>query len=125
MKINKLNDEFFFEFASYILGVDVKFYKHDSKIKRDENCIKFKFYLGGEMEDGRKFLFKDDKCVFKSSEAIYAESQDLSYQWVQFLLANAVELTEQDRLEIVDSYNNNIEKEIRDYTSKKREALIV
>ena len=65
MKINKLNNKFFVDFASYMLDVDVSLYESDLEIKRNENNIKLRVYLGGEMEDGRKFVFKDDKCIFK------------------------------------------------------------
>ena len=125
MKINKLSDEFFFDFASCMLGIDITLYKHDLEIKRNENSVKLKFFLGGEMEDGRKFLFKDDKCVFKNASAVYGESQDISFQWVQFIMENAEDLTEGEVKEIVDSYNNNIENEINDFASRKRETLIV
>jgi len=125
MKINKLDNDFFCDFASYILGVDVKLYKTDLEIKRNENNIKLRVYLGGEMEDGRKFVFKDDKCVFKNSSLFNDGVRDISYEWVKYILEYADEFSEEDRMEIVDEYNENIENEIKDYALRKRESLIV
>ena len=125
MKINKLNNKFFVNFASYMLNVDVSLYESDLEIKRNENNIKLRVYLGGEMEDGRKFVFKDDKCIFKNAALLSETVRDVSYEWVNYLLENADELSEEDRKEIVDDYNENIENEIKDYTLRKREALIV
>ena len=125
MKINKLNDNFFFNFASEILGVDVLTYGSDIEIKRNENNVKLMVLWGGEMEDERKFIFKDDKCIFKNL-AYHADSaRDISYEWVQYILDNAEGLTNEEIREIVDDYNENIENEIKDYTVRRREALIV
>lgn len=124
MKINKLNNEFFYDFASWVLGVDVELYKHDLILERANDKIKLKVFLGGEMEDGRKLLFKDEKCVFKHCGCFNCESKDISVQWIKYLLEYADELTDEDKQEIVDKYNENIEKDINNYASKRRQSLI-
>jgi len=124
MKINKLNDDFFLGFISQKLGVDVMLYKHDLQLVRTEKAVKVKFYLGGEIDDERKFAFKDEKCVFVSN-LHNQPAQDISYEWVLYVLENAFELSEEERKELVDEYNKSIEAEIDDYVSRKREFLIV
>lgn len=124
MKISKLNDDFFLDFISQKLGVDVRLYKHDLHIVRTEISIKIKFYLGGEIDDERKFSFKDEKCFFMSN-LHNQPKEDISYEWVSYMLENADEFSETERKEIVDAYNRNIEKDISEYVSQKRETMIV
>ena len=124
MKINKLNNKFFCDFASKILGIDVCLYKEDMQIIRTEKSVKMKIYLGGESEDERSFFFKDDKCVF-IDYSIKAQSNDLSFDWVSYVLENVDELTNEEKMEIMNQYNANIEEEIENYASQTRESLIV
>ena len=124
MIINKLNDNFFFDFASSVLGENVSLYKQDLHIERNEDKVKLEVFLGGEMEDGRKLLFKDFKCVFKHCGCLNQNSTDLSYEWVSYLLDYADELTDEDKQELVDKYNENIEKDINNYASQRRQSLI-
>ena len=124
MKINKLNDDFFLDFISQKLELNVRLYKHDLQITRTESAIKVKFYMGGESEDERRFAFKDEKCIF-TSNLHNQPPQDISYEWVTYVLEYADELTEPERKEIVEAYNRNIELDINRYVSQKREAMIV
>ncbi|MBO5954575.1 MAG: hypothetical protein J6Q13_01245 [Clostridia bacterium] len=123
MRINKLNDNMFYNFASKMIGVDVRLYKDYIQMKRTDKGVKIKMYVGGELEDQRKILFQDTKCLFKNY-ALRQDAQDVSYDWVQFVLEYADELTEDEKEEIVDEYNQNLENEIENYASKKRQNLI-
>ncbi len=123
MKINKLNDSVFCDFASAVIGDDVTLYNHDLQIKRDEIGVKIRVFLGGEMDDYRKVLFQDGRCMYANA-ALNNGIQDLSYKWVQYILENVNELTEEEKQEIVDIYNGNIEKDIEKYAQAKREYLI-
>ena len=123
MIIDKLNKNVFYNFVSEKLGIDVINYEYDMHMQRNENSIQLKLYLGGEMEDERDFLFKDSRCIFRSLN-LHLNSQDLSYDWVNFLVANADELTEEEKQIIVNKYNRYIEKDIANYANQKRQLLI-
>lgn len=123
MKINKLDDEVFFDFASGVIGVNVELYKADLQMTRSDKGVKLKLYLGGEKEDERKLLFQDAKCVYVN-QAHGESKKDVTYCWVNYLLHEVDELSDGDKQEIVNSYNNNLENEIKNYTSEKREQLI-
>ena len=123
MKINKLNNNKFYEFASGMIGIDVTLYKDVLVMQKVEKGVKLKVYLGGEKEDERCFYFKDTKCYYVNN-AISAAKQDVSYAWIVYVLENAEELTDEEKESIVEEYNNNLENEIKNYTSQKREQLI-
>ena len=123
MKINKLNNQTFYDFASVVLGVNVELYKEVLQITRTENSVKLKLYLGGEIEDVRKFLFQDTKCIF-ANNAHGESKKDISYNWLMYLLEYVDELSEEDKQAIVDEYNLSLEKDIESYSSKKRQQLI-
>ena len=123
MRINKLNEDIFYDFASELIGVDVRLYQSDLQMKRSEKGVKIRLFLGGEIEDQRKILFQDTKCFYKNY-ALRQDAQDISYDWVQYLIECAGELTEDEKDEIIDEYNANIEKEIENYTTQKRQNMI-
>lgn len=123
MKITKLNDEFFYDFASEALGLDVGLYRHDLELLRSDKVIKLKLYLGGESEDCRKFLFRDEKCVFRNCSH-NQQDRDISYDWVKYVVKYANELSNADKQEIVNKYNNNIEHDIKQYAEQRRGSLI-
>jgi len=123
MKINKLNDQTFYDFASDVIGVDILLYKEVMQMKRTEKGVKLKVYLGGENEDQRKFYFTDTKCIFVNN-ALDVSEHNLSYDWIQYILDCADELSEEDKQEIVDEYNTNLEQDITNYATQKREQLI-
>ena len=123
MKINTLNDSVFCDFASAVIGDDVLLYNHDLEITRCEKGVKVKVFLGGEMDDYRKVLFQDGRCMYANA-ASNDGVQDLSYEWVRYLLENVDQLTEEDKQVIVDVYNKNIEKDIEKYAQAKRQYLI-
>jgi len=123
MKINKLNNNKFYEFASNMMGVDVTLYKDVLELQKVEKGVKLKLYLGGEREDERCLYFKDTKCVYVNN-AISSAKQDVSYEWIMYVLENAEELTDEEKAMIVEDYNNNLENEIKNYASQKREQLI-
>ena len=125
MIINKLNDNFFFDFASCILGEDVSLYKQDLFIERNEDKVKLKVFLGGEMEDGRTFQFKDNKCVFKHCGCLNQNATNLSYEWVSYLLECSEDLNDLEKQQIVEAYNKEIQKNIHDYALKQQEKLII
>lgn len=123
MKVNKLDNEIFYDFASQLIGIDVKLFKHDLELKRTEQGLKLKVYLGGEREDLRECFFQDCRCVYKNY-VHGSTKQDVSYDWVCFVIANADELTAKEKKELVDAYNANLEDEIQHYAKQKREHLI-
>lgn len=123
MKIEKLNDNMFYNFASQMIGVDVRLYKDDLFMKKSERGVKVTVFLGGEQDDKRKIFFQDTKCVFVNYSLTRSE-RDVSYNWVNYVLDNAEELTDDEKDEIVDEYNTNLEKEIESYASRKRQSLI-
>ena len=125
MKINKLNDEFFLDFASYIMGYEVRYHMTDMTFARNENSVKMKFYVGGEFEDGRSFLFQDTNCLFKDYSHYDQRIENLGYKWMKYIIEYADEITDKEKEELVNDYNNSIEYEIQDYAARRREALII
>jgi len=123
MIIDKLNDSKFYGFASQMLGINILLYRDVLELKRSEKGVKIKMYLGGEKEDERKFYFQDSKCVFVNNSLANAK-QDVTYDWLAYILECAEELSSQEKQVLVDNYNNNLEEEIRNYASQKREQLI-
>lgn len=123
MIVNKLNNSTFYDFASEIMGHDITLYKESLTVVKSEKGVKIKLYLGGEREDERKFFFQDIKC-FYFNYASQDKEQDISYDWVNYVLNNADELTDDEKDELVDAYNNNIEEEIENYASQKRQNAI-
>ena len=123
MKINKLNDSTFYNFASKLIGTDVRLYQESLELKRTGKGVKLKMYLGGESEDQRKCFFQDFKCVFVNY--LHGDTkQDVSYDWICFILENADELSAEDKQSIVDAYNEHIEQEINNFATQRREQLI-
>ena len=123
MKINKLNNDVFYKFASKQLGVDVELYLHDLTIKRTDRGVKMCVYLGGEIEDGYKFDFRDTMCAY-TNLGFKAVIQDVSREWVKHVLVYAEELSDAEKEGIVEEYNKNIEKDIQNYVINKRQGLI-
>ena len=123
MKLNKLNDEVFYDFASQTIGVNVRLYKDVLTLIKTEKGVKLTIFLGGEQEDKRKVFFQDSKCIFVNYSHSRSE-KDVSYNWVNYLLDNVNDLTDDEKDAIVDEYNSNLEKEIESYASQKRQNLI-
>ena len=123
MRINKLSDKVFYDFASAVIGINVELYREVLQMSKTDKGVKLKLYLGGEKEDERKFLFQDTRCVYVNN-AQGEPKKDISYNWIMYLLQYVDELEERDKVAIVDEYNNNLEKEINNYASQKREQLI-
>ena len=123
MRIDKLNDDIFYDFASEVIGANIRLYQSDFQMIRSEKGVKIRVFLGGENEDQRRFYFQDSKCVF-INYSHGTQEKDLSYDWILYMLECADELTEEDKDEIIDEYNTNLEKEIENYANKKRQHLI-
>jgi exonuclease III len=123
MRINKLSDKVFYDFASAVIGINVELYRGVLQMSKTDKGVKLKLNLGGEKEDERKFLFQDTRCVYVNN-AQGEPKKDISYNWIMYLLQYVDELEERDKVAIVDEYNNNLEKEINNYASQKREQLI-
>ena len=122
MKIDKLSNDEFYEFASNITKVDVRLYRHALSITHKADRVEVMVYFGGEASDGRKFIFKDDTCYYTSGET--RETKDLSFEWVNQLIEEENELTEEDINHIVEKYNLKIKKKIEDYSLEMQESLI-
>ena len=123
MKISKLDNEFFFDFMLEKFGVDARLFKDDTQVRRKEDKIVISVYLGGESEDERKFSFKDNECLFKNC-AQWDRVQNVSREWVMYLLDNADVFTQGEMYEIVESYNQNIENDIAAFVQQRKSSII-
>ena len=123
MKISKLNDGFFYNFVSEVLGFEVSLYRHDLELFKTDKVVKLKLFLGGESDDCRKFLFRDERCVFKNCSH-NEQDRDISYDWVRYVVKYANELSNEEKQEIVNKYNNNIEHDIKQYAEQRRGSMI-
>lgn len=121
MKINQFKDEVFFNYASKIIGADVRLYIHDLKFKRTEHAVKLSFYVGGETADARKFTFTDDSCEYMN--ASNNSTLDLSREWIMNLVEDVC-CSDEEADYFVDKYNAKLEAKITQYTQEKRNLMI-
>ena len=118
MEINKFDKTVFTSFASRQLKYDVMLFKNDLKLKRTEEGVNLEFFVGGEMEDARHFVFTDDSCKFFN--AYYNMEKNVSKEWILYLSDEICETDEQADY-FIDKYNQRIEKNINEYANKQRE----
>lgn len=122
MKINELNDEVFYDFASRKMGMSVSLFKSDLRFKKTENRVSITFYIGGEAADERKFIFKDDVCEY--CEGTHGNVEDMSRQWVSYL-ANEVCESDEEANYFIDKYNAKIDARINNYAKQQVSLKIV
>ena len=121
MKINKFDDDVFFDFASRKIGINVKLFNNDMEFKRSDKGVKLHFYIGGESADSREFLFTDSSCVF--IEGNFNGKRSLSREWVMYLAEEVCD-SEEEAKYYIDAYNRRLESKIAQYAKEKRDMMI-
>ena len=121
MKIEELDNEVFYNFATMQSGEDVSLYKADLVFEKTDSFVKLRFYIGGESDDERKFIFTDDTCKFHNGHT--QTTIDLSRDWIEYLAYDIYECDEEANY-FVSKYNSKIDSQIKLYAQQQASLKI-